>query len=89
MSKNIYQPELLPCLSFNKNDLRDVDITFFFYSAHLSLEHAEFDGRVVSQLSYIDLGTMQKGDVQNKSIFVKCLQTGSKHITFQVNSYTL
>lgn len=53
-------------------------------STHLSLDHPEFDGRVISHLSFIDFGSLEKEAVRSKSVFVKCLQTGSKLITFQV-----
>jgi len=48
------------------------------------MDVAEFDGHVVSSLQYIDLNSMAVGEVKTKSVFVKCLQTGNKHITFQV-----
>lgn len=66
-------------LSVGLSDKDDTD-----KSTHFSLDHPEFDGHVVSQLSFIDLGCLDKGEAQSKSVFVKCLQTGTKHITFQV-----
>ena len=53
-------------------------------TAHLSVDVAEFDGHVVARLAYMDLESLAPGESRSKSIFVKCLQTGIKLITFQV-----
>ncbi|XP_052268585.1 trafficking protein particle complex subunit 11-like isoform X2 [Dreissena polymorpha] len=54
-------------------------------ATHLSVDVAEFDGHVVARLAYMDLESLAPGESRSKSIFVKCLQTGIKLITFQVD----
>jgi len=49
---------------------------------------AEFDGHVVGRLAYIDLGSLDAGKEATRNIFIKCLQTGVKLITFQVGHTT-
>ncbi|WAR03659.1 TPC11-like protein [Mya arenaria] len=57
----------------------------FDRATHLSVDLPEFDGHVVGRLAYIDLGSLEPAAETAKNIFVKCLQTGPKLITFQVD----
>lgn len=53
-------------------------------STHLCLGTAVFDGRVVSRITDVDLGSLAKDEQLSKLLFVKNLQTGTKALTFIV-----
>ncbi|XP_013379073.1 trafficking protein particle complex subunit 11-like [Lingula anatina] len=61
--------------------------TFLDHTTHVTVDHAEYQDKVVPRREQVPLGNqgvLEPGQESNKSIFVKCLQPGTRTIVIRI-----